>query len=154
MSFIDEHQDKGFVMVDIPEDGKVSWEFISVDARTMETIEIDATGTKTPMESIISKIEEYDVQGAIVRVLIECDSVLYVDKLEIGRKLEDMDMYELHGISITVPRVISSRLDSDRPASSYTELEMIEIFFTDTDEEDYEVLENLAVEIMEGVHNE
>jgi len=154
VSFLDEHQDKGFVMIDIPEDGEVSWEFISVDARIMVTIDMDVTGTKTPMESIISKIEEYDVQGAIVRVRIECDSVLYVDKLEVGRKLEEMDMYELHGISITVPRVISSRLDSDRPASSYTEMEMIEIFFTDTDEEEYEVLENLAEEIMEEVHNE
>ena len=154
VSFLDEHQDKGFVLIDILEDGKVLWEFISVDARTMVTIKIDATGTKTPMESIISKIEEYDVDGAIVRVLIECDSVLYVDKLEVGRKLEEMGMYELHGISITVPRVISSRLDSDRPASSYTELEMLEIFFTDTDEEDYEVLEELAVEIMGEVHDE
>jgi hypothetical protein len=107
------------------------------------------------MEAVISKIkEEQELHDTIVRVRIDCDSELFIDKNQIGQLLDDMGIYELHSIQVSVPREFHSRLDSDKPASAYTVMEMLEIYFEELEDDEWDSVLELAEGIMGEVIDE
>ena len=82
IDFGEEGERKGFVMVEL-ERGKADWEFIPVDARRFVTIRIDVTPSEEPMTQILDELEEHNLDGAVVRVIIkatEAQEILLDDK--------------------------------------------------------------------------
>lgn len=75
VDFGEEHESKGFVLLEINKDERtnyknVKWEFIDVNARPFQTLEYRATD-KNCTQKIIEKINSRDdLEGAIVRVII------------------------------------------------------------------------------------
>ncbi len=82
IDFGEEKERKGFVMARI-ERGKTEWEFIPVDARRFVTIRINVTASDDPMTQILDELEEQNVDGAVVRLIIkatEAQEILLDDK--------------------------------------------------------------------------
>jgi exonuclease SbcD len=149
IDFSEEKDSKGWELIDI-QGGSTTHDFcVNVMSRHLLTLEINVLGDDSPMPKIISEIKEYDeIDGTIVRMIIECDSELFIDKNQISQLLDDMGMYELHSIQLTVPREYHSRLDSDKPASAYTVMEMMDIYFEELEDDEWDEVIELAEEIM------
>jgi exonuclease SbcD len=82
IDFGEEGERKGFVMAQI-ERGHAEWEFIPVDARRFLTIRFDVTGSDEPMTAILDELEQHNVGGTIVRLIIkasETQEILIDDK--------------------------------------------------------------------------
>lgn len=70
IDFGEEGERKGFVLVEL-ERGRAEWEFIPVQARPFITIRIDVTTSNDPMTEILDELEDHNVDGAVVRVIIK-----------------------------------------------------------------------------------
>ena len=82
IDFGEEKERKGFVMAQI-ERGQTGWEFIPVNARRFVTIRLDVTTSEDPMTQILDELEAHEVDGAVVRVIIqatEAQEMLLDDK--------------------------------------------------------------------------
>lgn len=155
VDFGDEGVHKGFVLVNISktEDKAVhfytSWEFIDVDARPMKTVEINAVGQKRPYKKITDVVSKIDIDGAIVKALIEVDTKASVPLEEFTKLLYEQGAKWVVGVSIKTPIDTTTRLDGDRSASSYTNVELLEVYFQDVeDDAEYNELMDLAEDIM------
>ena len=69
IDFGEEVEDKGFCWLSL-ERGGTKWDFVKVHARPFRTIKVDAREEDDPTAVVVAKIQERDVEGAIVRVLI------------------------------------------------------------------------------------
>jgi len=69
IDFGEEVEDKGFCWLNL-ERGGIIWDFVKVHARPFRTIKVDAREEDDPTAVVVAKIQERDVAGAIVRVLI------------------------------------------------------------------------------------
>ena len=69
IDFGEEREAKGFVMASV-EKGKTEWEFVEVQCRKFTTIKVDVRKSDDPMTMILDKIDEFFVDGAVVRVII------------------------------------------------------------------------------------
>ncbi len=82
IDFGEERERKGFVMVHL-EKGQADWEFVPVNARRFVTIRLDVTTSEEPMTEILDELEQHDVEGAVVRLIIkatETQEMLLDDK--------------------------------------------------------------------------
>ncbi len=70
IDFGEEKEPKGFVMAQV-EKGKATWEFVQVKSRKFTTIKIDVRDMDAPMTAILDKIDEFFVDGAVVRVIVD-----------------------------------------------------------------------------------
>jgi exonuclease SbcD len=69
IDFGEEVEDKGFCWLSLAR-GQTAWEFVRVHARPFRTIKVDAREEDDPTAAVIAKIEERDIEGAVVRVII------------------------------------------------------------------------------------
>ncbi len=69
IDFGEEGDPKGFCWVELTR-GQVAYEFIEMNARPFVTIHADVRGMPDPTQAVIDEIAQYDVTGAIVRVII------------------------------------------------------------------------------------
>ncbi len=70
VDFGEEREAKGFCWVQLAR-GATQWEFCRVNARPFCTIRVDAREADDPTAAVLAAIEPRDVEGAIVRVLIQ-----------------------------------------------------------------------------------
>jgi exonuclease SbcD len=68
IDFGEEHDDKGFVLVEL-EKGKAHWRFVKVNGRRFITIRVEATSDE-PTLDVLAEINKHDIEAAIVRVFI------------------------------------------------------------------------------------
>lgn len=150
VDFGEENDDKGFVLIDINDEQEVAWEFISVDPRPMVTLRIDLTGKKRVAKIIEKAIMNANLEGAIVRVVIDVDNSALVASEDVLRLLEEARVYWVHSVNINVPREITMRLELDKPVNAYSKTELLGIYFGTQDIDDPKILE-LADSIMREV---
>lgn len=88
IDFGEEAERKGFVMVEL-ERGRANWEFIPVEARRFVTIRIDITRSDDPMTQILDEVENHNVDGAVVRLIIKAneDQEVLIDEKPIRQAL-------------------------------------------------------------------
>jgi len=67
INFGEEKEDKGFCLVNI-EEGKTSYEFITVPARKFITIDIEIPTGQDPTNLLLSEIKKYDLSESIIRI--------------------------------------------------------------------------------------
>jgi exonuclease SbcD len=89
IDFGEENEDKGFVIADISK-GNTIYQFVPVKARRFITIRVRAQ-TSDPMTEIMAEIERYNVQDAIVRVIIQVEeeNARLIQEKEIRQALRD-----------------------------------------------------------------
>jgi exonuclease SbcD len=140
IDFGEEAERKGFVMARV-ERGKTEWEFIPVDARRFLTIRIDVTTSEDPMTQILDELDEHNVDGAVVRLMIkatESQEILLEDKpirqalrgagyiASIIRDIERAQRHRLGNVSaeeLTPRQVLELYLDAKEiPTERKTEL--------------------------------
>ncbi|MGH2523535.1 MAG: metallophosphoesterase family protein, partial [Anaerolineales bacterium] len=69
IDFGEEAEAKGFCWLNLRR-GATRWEFVNVHARPFRTIKVDAREEDDPTAATVAKIQERNIEGAIVRVLI------------------------------------------------------------------------------------
>jgi exonuclease SbcD len=69
IDFGEEREDKGFVTAQVGV-GECAWEFHKLDTRRFVTIRVEADGVN-PMSHVLRAIEQAEIQGAVVRVIID-----------------------------------------------------------------------------------
>lgn len=157
VDFGEEHDDKGFVWVEIGDE--TMWEFVDVDARPFVTIHADLTTTNRPTEKCLAIIRKQDLKSAVVRVRISIaehkESGLRIP--EIYDAIREMGAYYTHSVNIN--RVLESRpvrIDTDRPIASLTKLELLDCHFASLgiNGREKRSLLSLAAEIMKEVEDE
>lgn len=101
VTFGEEHEEKGFVLINIDNDKHVTWEFILLDARPYITIEV-STLKADPNPKILSKIDSTDLKDAVVRVIIKVQERYFevVDRQAINDHLDKSGMYFLASLVI------------------------------------------------------
>jgi DNA repair protein SbcD/Mre11 len=88
IDFGEEHDDKGFVVVDLDERFKATWQFVPVAARRFVTIKVDA-GYDDPTDVLLRAIAHHDVRGAVVKVIVQARTEVSLREDEIRRALAD-----------------------------------------------------------------
>jgi DNA repair protein SbcD/Mre11 len=79
ITFSEEEQTKGFVLVEIDTDKTATYTHIPTAARAFVTINADIRFSEDPMRKIRAEMEKKDVTDAIVRVMIECNAAQQKD---------------------------------------------------------------------------
>ena len=155
VTFNDEKDNKGFVWVDI--NGEVNWEFIQVDARSYKTLKFDFIKhpNKRPTDVIINKIQDKDLNGAIVRVLIniEEEHAVRIDVSHIGDALKSAGVFYVNQIHVNRVKAQSSIRLSDVPVATIPKIDLVDLYFQDigVKNKDKSALLSLAKEIMGDV---
>jgi exonuclease SbcD len=70
IDFGEEGDEKGFCWIELARD-ETEWRFVKLEARQFVTIKADLRQDAMPTETIITKISQYDLRGAVVRVLLQ-----------------------------------------------------------------------------------
>ena len=91
INFGEEKEDKGICLGSIDTKKHVDYEFISLPARKMITIEVKISQAENPTTQFIKIIEKYDLEGAIVRVVYEISEKIehQLDFQKINHSLEN-----------------------------------------------------------------
>lgn len=102
IDFSEENDVKGFVIVDV-EPGKAHYQFHPIACRNFVTIELDLTQVNNPTEALAEKIEEKNIEGAVVRVRCTAteEQTRTLDLQEIDKNLKVAQ--HLAGLSIRPP---------------------------------------------------
>lgn len=69
VDFGERNEDKGFCLVKIIEKYKVEYEFIKTPVRPFIQIDIHLNDTENQTEQILNKISQYNIDGAIIKIL-------------------------------------------------------------------------------------
>ena len=121
VDFGEEHEARGFCIVDYEAKGKTGVRFIETPARPFVTIEVDVDPEDDPTARIIREIRRRDLDGAVVRVIysVQEDRQHLVDLKEIRTTLEDAFIVATIVRKTTIP-------DRVRRASVSEELGLID----------------------------
>ncbi|MFQ5576755.1 MAG: exonuclease SbcCD subunit D [Anaerolineae bacterium] len=150
IDFGEEREPKGFVMVSL-EKGNADWEFIQLKSRKFTTITVDVRRSDDPMPAILDKIDEYHLEGAVVRVIIQAteeQDPLIEDRLiqqALGRASY------VAGIKHEVDRVFRRRIKTAN-IEELSPLKALSLYFDSkgVDAEKQKELLNHARQIIEG----
>jgi len=126
IDFGEEREAKGFVMARL-EKGRAEWEFVPVQCRKFTTIRVDVREADDPMTAILDKIDEFQVAGAVVRVIVQAreeQDPLIEDRL-IQQALREASY--VAGIRHDVDRTHRRRL-RDSNVEALSPLEALELY--------------------------
>lgn len=75
VDFSEEHQPKGFVVLDVNQDSTVEYEFIELESQKFCTLNIDLLGEQNETDLIIDtlNVNKFRVKNAIVRIRVDLD---------------------------------------------------------------------------------
>ena len=153
VDFSEENVRKGFVWVEF-EGCEANWQFIEVDARPYKTLRFDFVGRKVNMGQILKAINGNNLQGCVVRIIIDVEEGIIITIDDINKALEAVGAwYFTIAIRRNVPRR-PNKLDmgDGRSVASMSPYELLEAFFSDKTEEKRKLLLDLAADIMDEVN--
>ncbi len=85
IDFGEENDPKGFCWIEL-ERKQTAWKFHRLKARPFVTIHVDLRKSEDPTREAVDEIEEYDLQGAVVRVILdltpETEALLNINMVE------------------------------------------------------------------------
>jgi exonuclease SbcD len=124
IDFGEEHDEKGFVVVDIDERHKATWQFVPIAARRFITIVVDA-GYDDPTDALLQAIAHRDVRDAVVKVIVRARTDVSLREDEIRRALTDA--YYIAAIVRETERTVRSRL-GDLAVEQLTPLDALQAY--------------------------
>jgi exonuclease SbcD len=150
IDFGEEREEKGFCWAKVAR-GEADWEFVRLPARPFVTVTVDVRVRDDPTAAVLAAIEQHDIGGAIVRVLIQATVAAETDlrDREIEQALEEA--YYVAAIRKDVERPARSRLGGESP-ETLTAVQLLERYLLaqETDEERTAVLLGRFREIMDS----
>lgn len=111
IDFGEEGDPKGFCWVELRR-GEAKWQFIEVDARPLVTLRADLRQSAEPTNELLELIERHDLNGAVVRLLIDVtpENETRLNENAIRDALRKAEVYHLAGIRKDVDRPERARL--------------------------------------------
>ena len=130
IDFGEEKEEKGVCLVNIPNIGQASFQFIPTNARKFLTIIVDLKNNdQTPTQTILTEIKKHDIEDKIVRLTINipsgCDKEIEMDKIK--RALLSANL--IAGISRNVERVERVKFDGGTEVEALTPIEALKKYF-------------------------
>jgi exonuclease SbcD len=122
IDFGEEHDAKGFVVVEIDAQRKATWQFMPVNARRFLTIKADA-GYDDPTDALLQAIARHTVKDAVVKAIVQARTDISLRDDEIRRALADA--YFIAAIVCETERSVRSRL-GDMGVEQMTPLQALE----------------------------
>jgi exonuclease SbcD len=126
IDFGEEGEPKGFCWVEL-ERGRARWEFVPVNARPFRTIRVDARQQEDPTEAVLQALRPVEVEGAVVRVLVQLRS----DQQSMLRERE-LQAALAGAASVSISREVEvearARL-GEGSAEALTPLQLVERYF-------------------------
>ena len=150
IDFGEEREPKGFVWAQV-ERGRATWDFVPVKSRKLLTIRVDVRESDDPMPDILDKIDEYEIAGAIVRVIIQAreEQDPLIEDRQIQTALKEASY--VAGIRHDIDRQFRRRL-GETNVEELSPLEALRLYFkTKTvDDERQEILLKHAEALIKG----
>jgi DNA repair protein SbcD/Mre11 len=126
VSFNEEKEEKGFVLVEIV-NKKTKWEFILLDARPYKTLEIVCENSHAT-KRMLDKISKTDLKGAIVRYIIHISEeyARTIDEKYIQEAIMDAGAFAISGKRINVIKATQSAGRSEGFSVTMTKDQLLE----------------------------
>jgi exonuclease SbcD len=156
IDFAEEGDPKGFCWVEL-ERGSTSWRFVPVKARPFVTLRIDVRRSASPNDTILHAINNRELGGAVVRVIIvaEVDQEPLIDVRLVESALHSAKVSIIASVSKEIERKARSRLDAS--PEGLTQLELLERYLISRGYDDDDYCANLldyAKPIFEAVNEQ
>ena len=128
IDFGEEHDEKGFVVVDVDIDdrSKATWRFVPVNVRRFLTINVDA-GYDDPTDAALSAIAHQNVKDAVVKVIVQARTKVSLREDELRRALTDA--YFIAALVCETERTARSRL-GDLAVEQMTPIEALQAYLS------------------------
>lgn len=154
IDFSEEHQEKGFVVLEVEPDGSTTYDFVEVDSIRFLTIKDDLRDKLNPTDHVISLLdkESKKMKDAIVRIKIDVDK---------STSLNEKRIYE-HAYELGASFVLNlqKKFETERSTrvaginESITEEKALELFFRDRNDKDRDYIINLGKELISNARAE
>ncbi|MGY6530385.1 MAG: exonuclease subunit SbcD [Cyanobacterium sp.] len=108
VDFSEEKEEKGFVLIDIDEQKKVSWQFCGLPARPFCTIEVDVSKSGDPLADILRAIASNAIEDAVVRLIYKVRSE-QLEAIKNNVLVEALDSAHTHTIRANLVSVENRR---------------------------------------------
>lgn len=130
IDFSEEKEERGFMMVEIPEHGEVFYRFEPTKARRFLTISVRLKpDDQNPTQTILQEIEKQQITEAVVRVLIDIPADLNKE-IEMDKiKKALAPAHFIAGISRNVERKEREKIDGIEEAGRLTPAEALHKYF-------------------------
>lgn len=128
IDFGEEGDPKGFCVVDLSRHD-TQWRFWSLNSRPFMTVRVDVRGDLDPMDRILSTIRGCDLQGAVVRVILQADpeNSPLIKEDAIHKVLDEAKVHTIAAVIKEVNQASRARLGES--PEGLTPLELLERFF-------------------------
>jgi DNA repair protein SbcD/Mre11 len=153
IDFGEEKEDKGILLVDIPQPGKASFKFMDTNCRKFLSITVDLKpGDQNPTQTILDEIKKHTVDECVVRLTINipagCEEEVKMDLVK--KALSKADY--IAGISRNVERVERLKIDGQEEVERLTPIEALNKYFEakKITPEKRKELEKFAAILLEG----
>jgi exonuclease SbcD len=85
VDFSEEKQDKGFVLLEVEQDGSVAYDFIKIESQKFFTLDLDLIGETGETDQIIQNLDMFKkkVENAIVRIRIDVDKSNSINEVRV-----------------------------------------------------------------------
>ncbi len=130
IDFGEEKEDKGFILVDIPDKGQASFKFIPSGARKFLTIPVKLLADdQNPTDTVLQAILKHNVQDTIVRVTIDipADLLKEIEMDKIKKALQSA--HYIAGISKNIERKERAKIEGAEEVEKLTPLEALQKYF-------------------------
>jgi exonuclease SbcD len=147
IDFGEEDERKGFCWVELARQ-ETTFSFIPVAARPFLTIQVDVRQEEEPTEAVLKAIEGKEIEGAVVRVMIQMHSTQ-----EVALREREVDKALSSAASVSIARQIEietrARL-GDMAPESLTPVQLVEQYFkaTNVSEDRVKKLLDMAEELL------
>jgi exonuclease SbcD len=128
IDFGEEGDPKGFCWLEL-ERGNVNWEFIKLDARPFVTLSADLRESDNPTDKVLKLIARHDLEGAVVRLLLDMTPEVeaHFNENTVKDELKQAGVYQLAGIRKQIEQTIRARLGAS--PEGLTNPELLERYF-------------------------
>lgn len=153
IDFGEEKEDKGIILVDIPEPRKASYKFISTGCREFLSITVNLKpADPDPTQTILNEIAKHEVSEKVVRLTINipagCDEEVRMDQIK--KALHSANF--IAGISRNIERVERKKIEGLEEVETLTPVEALQKYFETKkfSPERKKLLEDYAAKLLDG----
>jgi exonuclease SbcD len=146
IDFSEADEQKGFVEI-VYENRSLEWKFIPIETRRMVKLRVDCTSVESPDKLVADKINEAQIEDAIVRLILTVRPGIQVDLNLIRERLAPSFWYQVSFERILEKVASTSQWESLNPHGTLTRyLKTLKL-----SKEDIELVEKLGHEIIAEV---
>ena len=123
IDFGEEGDPKGFCWMELSR-GDTNWEFVPLDARPFVTLRADLRNSANPTEKVLKQIAKHDLNGAVVRLLLDLspESEPRLNENTLREELKRAGVYQIAVIRKDVEQAVRAKLGASPEGLTNVEL--------------------------------